>query len=342
MQESVKTNAPRLRSVQCCVLATVIGLGAPAVCAQPKPPLPGNYPTKPIRVLLGSAAGGGGDTIARTLAPALSERWGRPVVVDNRVGAGGIIALELLAQAIPDGYTLYVGGTQVVTATVLKKVPFDVRKVFTPIVQLTTQPYVLLVNPALPVNSVKDLIALAKSKPGVLNYGSTGVGASSHLGTEVFSYMTGVKMQHVPYKGTGQVMVDIMSGQIQVLFISTISGMPQVKSGKLRALALTSPKRLAQYPDLPTVIESGVPGFEMNDGYGLYAPVGLPQPILLALNREVSAIMNAPEQRARLTASGAEPAPPNSPAEYKAVIAGRIDKLEKFFKASGLDPENLR
>jgi tripartite-type tricarboxylate transporter receptor subunit TctC len=342
MIQATKQRLSRSHAALCCALAVFSALAVRPGHAQPKPPLPGNYPAKSIRVLLGSGAGGGGDSVARAMAPALSERWGRPVVVDNRIGAGGIIALEMLAQAYPDGYTLYVGGTQVVTATVLKKVPFDVRKVYTPVVQLTSQPYVLLVTPALPLNSVKDLIALAKSKPGVLNYGSTGVGASSHLGTEVFNYMTGAKMQHVPYKGTGQVMVDIISGQIQVLFISTISGMPQVKSGRLKAIAVTSAKRLSQYPDLPTVAESGVPGFELNDGYGLYAPAGLPASILLALNREVSAIMNAPELRERLAASGAEPAAPNSPAEFKATFAGRIAKLEQFFKASGLTPETLR
>ena len=204
--------------------------------------LPGNYPARPIRILLGLGAGGGGDTVARALAAPLSEHWGRQVVVDNRVGGGGVIALEMVAQAVPDGYTLYVGGAQIVTATVMKKVPFDVRKAYTAIAQLTTQPYVLLVNSAVPVNSVQELIALAKSKPGVLNYGSTGVGASSHLGTEVFNYMTGVKMTHIPYKATNQVMVDIISGQVQVLFISTISGMPQVKSGMVKALAVTSLK----------------------------------------------------------------------------------------------------
>jgi tripartite-type tricarboxylate transporter receptor subunit TctC len=304
--------------------------------------LPQNYPARPIRVLLGTGAGGGGDTVARALAAPLTERWGRPVVIDNRIGAGGIIVLEMLAQAAPDGYTLYVGGSQVVTATVLKKVPFDVRKAYTAIVQLTSQPYVLLVNPALPVNTVGELIALARSKPGTLNYGSTGVGASSHLGTEVFNYMAGIRMTHVPYKATNQVMVDAISGQIQVVFISTISGMPHVKSGRLKALAVTSSRRLQGYPELATVAESGVAGFELNDGYGLYAPAGLPVAILTTLNREASSVMNAPQQRERLAASGAEAAAPNTPAEFKAAIAGRIDKLEQFFKASGLNPETLR
>ena len=327
-----------LSSLTCVML---VGISAAAGAQQAKT-LANDYPTKPIRVLLGTGAGGGGDTVARALATPLTERWGRPVVIDNRVGAGGIIALETLAQAVPDGYTLYVGGSQVVTATVLGKVPFDVRKAYAPIVQLTSQPYVLLVNPAVPAISVKDLIALARSKPGALNYGSTGVGASSHLGTEVFNYMTGIKMTHVPYKGTNQVMVDAISGQIQVVFISTISGMPHVKSGRLKALAVTSLRRVQGYPELATVAESGVAGFELNDGYGLYAPAGLPASILSTLNREASAVMNAPEQRDRLAASGAEPAAPNSPAEFKAVIAGRIEKLEQFFKASGLNPTQLR
>ena len=300
------------------------------------------YPEKPIRLLLGSAPGGSGDIVARLMAAKLSERWGRQVVVDNRTGASGVIAMELLAQASPDGYTLYSGGGPLVTATVLKKVPFDVRKVYTPVVETTQQPYVLLVNPAVQVNSVKDLIALAKGKPGTLNYGSTGVGASSHLSAEIFKYKAGVNIVHVPYKGTAQMMPELLNGQVQMTFTSAISGMPYVKSGKLKALAVTSLKRLQGYPELPTISESALPGFEVISSDGLFAPAGLPSTIVLAVNREVSQIMNSAELRERLAAVGADPAPANSPAEYKAVVAKEIDLWEKFFKDTGLDPQTWR
>lgn len=304
--------------------------------------MPGNYPDRPIRVLLSTGAGGGADTVARAIGAKLTEKWGSQVVIDNRTGAGGVIALELLAQAPPDGYTLYFGGSGLVTATVLKKVPFDVRKVYTPVVHLNSQSYVLVVNPSVHVDSVKELITLARSKPGTLSYGSTGIGTSSHLGTELFKYKAGVDMVHVPYRATSQVLPDLMSGQIQVLLTSAISGMPYVRSGKLKVIGVASAKRVQGYPELPTISESGLPDFEFKNSDGFFAPAGVPSAIVLAINREASQIMNSPEIKKRFAASGAEPPPPNSPAEYKAAIAKEIDMWEKFFKASGLNPETLR
>jgi tripartite-type tricarboxylate transporter receptor subunit TctC len=189
---------------------------------------------------------------------------------------------------------------------------------------------------------VKDLIALAKSRPGTLNYGSTGVGASSHLTAEIFKYKAGVNIVHVPYKGTSQLMPELLNGQVQVTFTSAISGMPYVKSGKLKALAVTSLKRLQGYPELPTIAEAAMPGFEVISSDGLFAPAGLPSAIALAVNREVSGIMNSAELRERLASVGAEPAPANSPAQYKAAVAKEIDMWEKFFKATGLDPLTWR
>ena len=295
---------------------------------------PPEYPSRPIRVLVGSSPGGGVDFITRSVAQRLTERWGRAVVVDNRTGAGGVIAVELLARAAPDGYTLYGGGSQVVTATPLGKVPFDTRKVLEPVVQMTSSSYLLVVPAALPVSSVKDLIAYVKARPS--SYGSAGFGSATHLGTELFKFLAGVDMVHVPYKGNGQALNDLIAGQIQMLFTSGISGTPHVKSGRLKALAVSSLKRLPAFPNLPTVSESGVPRFELDNFYGIYAPHGIAPAILNALNNEVAAIMNSPEMAQAIAADGAEVAPPVAPAEFKTKFARQIDMWENFIKRTGI------
>jgi tripartite-type tricarboxylate transporter receptor subunit TctC len=300
--------------------------------------LEGNYPARPIRILVGSSAGGGVDIITRSVAQKLTELWGRSIVVDNRTGGGGVIAVELLANAPPDGYTLYGGGSQVVTATPLKKVPFDTRKVLDPVVQMTSSSYLLVVPPSLPVGSVKELIAYARGKP--TSYASAGTGSSTHLGTELFKFMAGgLDMVHVPYKGNGQALNDVIAGQVQMLFTSTISGAPHVKSGRLKAIAVTSLQRLPAFPDYPTVSESGVPGFEMDNFYGIYAPAGIPRPILIGLNREISRIMNAPEMQQRVAADGALVAPPATPAAFKEKFAKQIAMWEKFIKTTNIKIE---
>ena len=317
-------------AVSCC-LATVTR-AQPAVEAPPQ-----GYPNRPIRVIVGSAPGGGADIIARAVSQHLAARWNRSVVVDNRGGGGGVIALELLAHAAPDGYTLFGGASLIVTATPMNKVRFDTRKVVAPIVQMTSSPYLLLVPPSLPVSSVKELITYAKNKPAAVSYGSAGVGSVAHLGTELFKFMAGgLDMVHIPYKGYGQALTDLMGGQIQVLFTSGIGGAPYVKSGKLKAIAVTSVRRVRAFPDLPTIAESGVPEFQLENMHGLYAPAGVPPLIVLALNREVSQFMNSPEMKGRLAAEGAEAAPPRSPAEFKQTFARQVDMWEKFIKTSGI------
>ena len=267
----------------------------------------------------------------------LAERWGAAVVIDNRTGAGGAIALELLARAAPDGYTLYGGGSQIVTATPLKKVPFDTRKVLDPVAHMTSSWYLLVVPPALPVSSVRELIDYAKKRPS--SHGSAGMGSGTHLGTELFKFMAGVDMVHVPYKGNGQALNDLMAGQIQMLFTSTISGAPHVKSGRLKAIAVSSPKRLAAFPDIRTVSESGLPEFEMDNFYGIYAPRGLPSAILLALNTEIVAIMNSPQISRAVAADGAAVAPPLGPAEFKANFARQLEMWEDFIRKTNLKIE---
>ena len=326
------------RATACCIIAALL-LGAAAAHAQRPPALPGGYPAKTVRVLVGTSPGGGVDAITRGVAQRLTENWGQSFVVDNRTGGGGVLAVTLLAQAAPDGYTLYGGGSQVVTATPLKKVPFDTRVVLQPIAQMTASWYLMIVHPSVPVKNVKELIALAKTRPGTLNYGSAGTGSASHLGGELFKQRAGIDIMHIPYKGTGQSVIDLVAGQTQLVFASSISAAPHVRSGRARAIAATSPKRMQAWPDVPTVAESGVPGYELDNMYGMYAPAGLPAPILAALNREIVQIIQSPDMRARITADGAEPAPANSPAEFKARFAAQISMWEKFIKTSGIKVE---
>ena len=316
--------------VHVCV---VVMLGGAAVAHAQKP---ATYPAKSVRVLVGTSPGGGVDTITRGVAQKLTEQLGQSFVVENRTGGGGVLAVTLLSQAAPDGYTLYGGGSQVITATPLKKVPFDTRVVLQPVAQMTASWYLMVVHPSLPVKSVKELIALAKRRPGTLNYGSAGTGSASHLGGELFRSRAGIDIMHIPYKGTGQSMIDLVAGQTQLVFASSISAAPHVRSGRARAIAATSPRRMEAWPDIPTVSESGLPGYELDNMYGMYAPAGIPATVLAALNQEIVRIIQSPDMRGRITADGAEPAPPGSAAEFKERFAGQIGMWEKFIKTSGI------
>jgi tripartite-type tricarboxylate transporter receptor subunit TctC len=297
---------------------------------------PAGYPSKPVRILVGSSIGGGVDLAVRPVAHRLTERWGRQVIVENRDGASGAIAMEITAKAIPDGYTLFVAGNTMILTGAQKKVPFDIRTAYAPIVRMTSQPYLLLVNPALPYNSVKDLIAYAKSKPGAINYGTAGIGSTTHIGTELLSSMAGINLVNVPYKGNAPALVDLMAGRIQMMFASGVAAGPQVKSGKVKALAVAGLRRMQAFPNLPTIAESGVPGYELANSFGLYAPAGTPAPVLLLINREVSEFMNSAEVKQRLEVDATEAAPPQSPAQFKAEFIAEVNKWEKFFKTSGL------
>ena len=306
-------------------------LPAPGL-AQPKgAPGPGGYPVKPVRVLVGSPAGSGSDVMMRAVAHKLSERMGQSVVVDNRPGATGGISLQVAAQAAPDGYTLATLSAQNVTAMLLGTVAIDIRRELTPIVLMISQPYLLVATPSLPANSVKELIALAKSKP--LVYASSGTGSVVHLGMELFKSMAGVEMTHVPYKGSGLSMIDVMSGRVQLAITNVLTATPLVRGGKLKALAITSDRRVQAFRDLPTVAEAGVAGYELRSWYGLLAPNRTPAPLLAWLNREVSDTMNAPEVRDKLAGDGAEAAPPNTPAQFREVISREIAKWDKLLKA---------
>ena len=295
--------------------------------------LPG-YPKKPIRVLVGTPAGSGSDVMTRAVAQKLSERLGQSVVVDNRAGASGAISLQMGAQATPDGYTLVTLSAQNVTAMLLGTVSTDISKELAPVCMLLSQPYMLVANLSLEANTVKELISLAKSKP--LVYASSGVGTVVHLGMELFKAMAAVEMTHVPYKGSGLSMIDLMGGRVHLSITNTLTAGPLVRSGKLKALAITSPQRVQALPDLPTVAESGVPGYDLRSWYGFLAPKGTPTAITNVINRESIAVVNAPEMKARLAAEGADAASPNTPEQFRGFIDAETARWGKIIKNLGL------
>lgn len=321
-----------MRSLAAIAIGSCWSLAATGAVAATNNP----YPTKPVRMLVGFAPGGGSDTLGRLVGQKLSENLGQPIVIDNRPGAGGVIAMELTARAPADGYTLMVvSGSSVVSATLVTKVAFDINKAFAPISLLATQPYVLLVPQSLPVNSVKELIAHAKAKPGALNYGSSGHGSSAHLGMELFKQMAGVDMVHIPYKGIGPAIADLMSGRVQLLFGSAVSAGNAAKTGKVKALAVTSARRAKSLPDLPTIAESGVPNFDLSGWYGVVAPAGTPQAIIAKLNQEIARVLASPEIQTRLSNDGSE-ATPTTPAQFRQIIANEIQRWQKLMQQTNL------
>lgn len=294
------------------------------------------YPNRAIRMLVPSTPGGSVDTLARTVAPKLAEKWGQQVVVDNRAGAGGAIAGELLAKAPPDGYTLMMG-TIAATATnvSLQKVNYDPLRDFAPVTLVATQNLMLVVHPSVPAKSVKDIIALAKSKPGQLSFASAGNGTGGHLSGELFKLLAGIDLLHIPYKGVAPALVDVVAGQVSMTFASLISGTPHYKSGRLRAYAVTGAKRSAALPELPTMQEAGVKGYESSTWYGVLAPAGTPVDIVNKLNAEIVGILKQPETNERLSQEGAEPVG-NTPAQFGAHIKSEIEKWRKVIRAAGI------
>ncbi len=288
------------------------------------------YPERPVRILVGAPAGSGSDVITRLLAQQLTERWREPVVVDNRPGAVGAISFELAGRAAPDGHTLVIGQGQSVTAMLLKTIAVDIPNALTPVVHMSNLPFLLVVNPALPVTSVKELVAYAKQKP--LLYASSGTGSVVHLGMELFKSMGGIEMTHVPYKGSGLSMVDLMAGCVQLAITNSLTATPLVKSGKIRALAVTGARRARAFPDLPTVSEAGISGYELTAWYGLFAPLKTPAAVVQTINREVASVMDSADMKAKLAADGVEAAPPNTPAEFGRFVARDVAMWEKFLK----------
>lgn len=298
------------------------------------------YPTKPVRVVTPFPAGSGVDIVARMIGAPLAQTWGQAVVVDNRPGAGGTIACELVARAAPDGYTLLLGNasTLAMAPSLYKQPGYDPVKSFAPITLIAASANVLVVHPSVAATSIPALIALGKAKPGQLNYGSAGAGNSTHLAAELFKLMAGVNFVHVPYKGTPQMMPELLSGQIQMSFTSLVSALPSIKQSRLRPLGVTSLQRAASLPEVPTISESGLKGYEVTVWQGIVAPARTPQAIIAQLNRQISAILQIPDTRERLAAQGLEPAA-NKPEQFGAYIATEVVKWGKVIKHAGITPD---
>ena len=294
------------------------------------------YPAKPVRVVVGLAPGGATDIQTRLFAQKLSESLGRSFVVENRTGAGGTVAYAYVAKSPPDGYTLLgVAGGYTITPVVYAKLSYDPVKDFAPISLVAQAPFLLLTHPSLPVKSVKELLALARARPGALDCASAGYGTSTHMAFELFKALSGVKITHVPYKGTGQSLVDVMSGQVHMLFGNVLSSLPHVRAGRLRALGVTTSKRSAVLPELPTIAESGVPGYENSTWHGWLAPAGTPVAVLTRLNAELVRSTRAPEVVERLAPDGGEPVGSTSE-EFARFIAEDMARWSKLVKETGI------
>ena len=299
-----------------------------------------DYPLRPLRAIVPNAPGGGSDISGRIVASALGEALGQQVVVDNRPGAGGTLGVAIAARALPDGYTVLMGNisTHGINVAVLKNLPYDPVKDFAPVSMLGTTPNVLVVHPSVPAKTLKEFIAYAKANPGKIRYGSSGAGGSPHLAMELLKSLTGTDMLHVPYKGSGPVTIDLLSGQIHTTSASASSQLPHIKSGKVRALAVTSAKRSPQLPDVPTVIESGVPGYEVTIWFGLFVPAGVSPRIVSRLNAELVKVLDTATLKQRMANAGID-AVSSTPAELAEFVKAEIAKWTNVVKISGVTPQ---
>jgi len=304
------------------------------------PALAQNYPTKPVRILIAQAPGSATDVISRVVGNRLSEGLGQPVVIEARPGAGGMLGTEAAARSAPDGYTLFMANnsTHGSNPAVYAKLPYDAIKDFAPIAFVASVPYVLVVEPSLPVKNVQELIALAKSRPGKMNYASAGNGSTHHFCGELLKSMSGIDLVHVPYKGSPPAIAGLLGGEVSLMFANLTDIGSQIKNGKVKALAVTTPKRAPSLPDLPTLSEAGLPGFEITSWFGLLAPAGTPAPIVARLNAETNKVLGRPDVQATLGAQGLQLAP-GSPEQFAAHIKSEIAKFSRIGKAAGIKAE---
>lgn len=316
----------RIAILALVVVSSLISFGAQAQA----------YPNRPLRAIVPVAPGGGTDIISRIVAAGLSEALGRPIVVDNRAGAGGSLGVSIAAKAPPDGYTLLMGtiATHGINPA-LYDLPYHPVRDFAPISLIGTTPNVLVVHPSVPATSVSEFVAYAKANPGKINYGSSGVGGSPHLAMELLKSMTGIDIVHVPYKGAGIAVTDLLGGQVQAMSASLPGQLPHIRSGKLRALGVTTAKRSAQLPDVPTVIESGIPGYEVTIWYAMFVPAAVPKAIVTRLNAEMVKLLNAPDMKERFAQQGLDPAS-STPGELTAFVKSEIAKWAKVVKNAGI------
>ena len=315
-----------------CKRALLAGLGALSLSAAAF----AQYPNKPIKIIVPFLAGGTTDIMARAVAADLQKAFGQAVVVENRAGAGGNIGADAVAKSAPDGYTFLMGtvGTHAINMALYTKMPYDAVKDFAPVSLVAAVPNILVATPSFPVNSVKELIDLAKKEDGKLTFASSGSGTSIHLSGELFKQLAGVQMTHVPYKGSSAALPDVMSGQVNVMFDNAPSVMPHIKGGKLKAVAVTSGKRAPALPNVPTIAESGLPGFEASSWFGLLAPAGTPKEIVDKVSAQIQKMLQTPEMKERLASQGADGVG-NTPEQFAAHIKTEIDKWAKVVKASG-------
>jgi tripartite-type tricarboxylate transporter receptor subunit TctC len=322
-----------------CALAALV-LGATAFGARAQDPAAG-FPARTIRIVVPFPPGGVTDRLARMVAQKMQEGWGQPVVVENRPGASGMIAAEAVAKSPPDGYTLMMGhiGTHAINASLFAKLPYDPVKDFAPVSLLVSVPNVLLVHPSVPANNVQELVALARARPGTLNFASPGSGTSGHMSAELFKSLAGIDIVHVPYKGPGPALQDLVAGQVNMLFDTVASSMPQVRGGKLKGLAVTTRERSAIAPDIPTMAESGVAGYEIAPWFAAYAPAGTPPAVVNKLQAEMARILGLPEVRTAFVDQQGMTLIASSPAELGAHTQREIVKWAQVVKATGARAE---
>ncbi|MEJ8814088.1 tripartite tricarboxylate transporter substrate binding protein [Variovorax ureilyticus] len=316
--------------VLCAAIATLAALG---------PARAQTFPTKPMTIVVPASPGGAIDLAARLIGQKMSDSWGQPVVIDNRAGATGIIGTDFVAKSPPDGHTLaLVASSHAINPLMVKKLPFDTQKSFEPVVQTHVVPLVLVVSPSFPAKDLKELMAYGKANPGKLSFASSGSGGAPHFSGELFKSMTGIDMVHVPYKGSTLAHPDLMSGRISLMFDTLAAVSTQVKAGKLRALAVTTSKRVAMLPDVPTMAEAGLPGYETSTWGGLLAPAGTPKPVVARLAAETTRILALPDAKQRLMDAGVEPVG-GTPEQFSAFITQEMGKWAKVAKEAGIQPE---
>src|SRR5437867_856636 len=319
------------KTTRSVMLALLLALFTAVAAAQ-------SYPTKPVRLIIPFPPGGSNDVVGRMIAFQLSERLGRQVVADNQGGAGGIIGTDAVARSLPDGHTLLLISVAYAFGASMYTLPYDPATPFAPVAMLGAGPVVIAVTAKLPVSSVKELVALAKEKPGELNYATAGVGSFQHLASELFKLQSGLDIVHIPFKGGGPAMMDVIAGNTQIAIGSLIQTLPHIRSGRLKPLGVGSAKRVAALPDLPTISEAGVPGYEATNWWGIVAPAGTPRPVIVRLHRELSVILASAETKKRFETEGGEAAQ-MSPEEFGRFIASETVKWAKVVKEAGIKPE---
>ena len=313
-------------------MAAVLGAGTISAHAQ-------NYPTRPIRLVVASSPGGASDILGRVLAQKMTEDLGQQVVVDNRGGASGVIGTDIVAKALPDGYTLLIiQPSLTINPSMIRKLPYDAAKDFTPVSLVVDAAQIMTVNAAVTAKSVKELIALAKAKPGTLNFASPGVGTSPHLTAELFKLQAGVDMQQVLFKGSGPAYVSLISGEVQVAFSTVLSALPHVKGGKIRALGVTTKKRVSILPDIPTIAESALPEFDTSQWFGILGPARIPSAIVKQINQSLARASSSPDMKSRFAAEGVEVVN-STPEEFAALIKRELVQWAKVIKAAGIQPQ---